>query len=265
MIELNKVYIEDNISLIKRIDNDSVDLIYCDILYNTGRVFTDYSDNLGDDEAVIEFYTERFTEMRRIMKPTGSIYIHCDYRINYLIRVLMNKIFGKNNFQNELIWCFRSAGFSKTKFSNKHNTIYYYTKSNKYTFNLNDVREDEISESTLKRFGKEIEQNGFIKNVKNGKTYEINPYSPPRSWFVINAVPQELNKYDTQKPELLLKKIILASSNEGDTVCDFFNGSGTTCLVAHKLKRNFIGCDINVKSKILTQQRFTDNNIALTL
>jgi DNA modification methylase len=251
----------DNLEFMKTLDSESIDLIYCDILYGTGRNFGDYQDLKPDRKIIEEHYFPRLTEMKRILKDTGSIYLQMDTKINHWLRCLMDDVFNYSNFQNELIWCYRSQGFNKRKWSEKHDVILMYSKSKSFTFNLESVRENEISESTQKRWFKEIAEHGAIPTLKNGKMYWSSPYSPPRDWLVINALPQahsERVDYPTQKPKSLLDRIIKASSNEGDTVADFYLGSGTTAVVCKELNRNFIGCDINPKSIEVTKQRIGD-------
>lgn len=249
---------QDNLEFMKVLESESIDLIYCDILFATGRNFGDYQDLKPKREIVEEHYLPRLKEMHRILKSTGSIYLQMDCRINHWIRCILDEIFGYDNFRNEIVWCYRSQGFSKNKWSKKHDNILFYTKSNKWTFNLEEVREDEISESTMRRWEKEIDEFGKIPTKKNGKTYWNNPYSPPRDWFNINVLPQahsERLNYDTQKPKALVERIIKASSNEGDIVADFYVGSGTTCEVSLELGRRFIGCDINPRAIEITHER----------
>lgn len=252
------IYHDDNLNVLRSLPANSIDLIYCDVLYNTSRKFKDYTDNLGSTSDAIKWYEPRLIEMLRILKLTGSIYLHMDFRLVHYMKVKMDEIFREKNFQNELIWCYRSAGFSKTKWSSKHDNILFYSKSDRFTFNLNDVREEEISSETIKRFGKEIEEKGYYEGTVNGKTYKKNPYSPPRDWMDINALPQASSErvgYDTQKPKKLLERIIKASSNPNDIVADFFMGSGTTLEVGLELGRRVIGCDISEVACNLTKDR----------
>lgn len=241
----------DNLDLLSQIDDNTVDLIYCDILYGTGRKFKDYQDLKPKRDIIKDHYIPRIKEMRRVLKDTGSIYLQMDTKINHWIRCVMDDIFGYDKFRNEIIWRYKSAGFSKKKYSAKHDVILYYTKSSHFIFNLEDIRESEISQSTMKRFGKEIVEKGYITTKRNGKEYKINPYSPPRDWIDINSLPQahtERLGYDTQKPKELIERFIKASSNEGDLVADFYAGSFTTAEVCKDLNRNFIGCDISERA-----------------
>lgn len=260
-MELNKIYNMDNLELLKQMESELVDLIYCDILYNTGKKFKDFVDKLGTPQEAIEWYRPRLIEMNRVLKKTGSIYLQCDYRLVHYLKVEMDSIFGLNNFRNDIIWCYKSQGFSKKQWSNKHDNILFYSKSNKWIFNLDDIRE-EPSESWVKRYGKELEKNGFFIDGK-GKRYDSFVGSPPRDWLDINILPQahkERVGYDTQKPKALLERIIKASSNKNDIVADFFCGSGTSLVVAKELGRNYIGCDINPRAVEITKTRLKNIN-----
>ena len=248
----------DNLELMSKIESNTVDLIYCDILYGTGRNFGDYQDLKPIRSEIENHYQPRLIEMKRVLKQNGSIYLQMDTRINHWMRILMDDIFGYKNFQNELVWVYRSAGFSKTKWSEKHDVILLYSKSKEFKFNLEEVRETDISESTYKRFKKDIDATGKIPNLKNGKMYYVSPFSPPKDWLNINTLPQahsERNGYQTQKPKDLIERIIKASSNEGDLVADFYLGSGTTAEVCKDLNRNFVGCDINMRAVSLSKKR----------
>lgn len=251
----------DNMQLLKSQPNESVDLIYSDILYGTGRNFGEYQDLKPKQDVIESHYLPRLIEMKRVLKQNGSIYLQMDTRINHWMRILMDKVFGYDNFQNEIVWAYRTQGFSRSKWSEKHDVVLFYSKGKAFTFNLEDVRENEIGESTQKRWHKEIKEFGMIPTKKNGKTYWNSPYSPPRDWIDMNALPQahtERNGYPTQKPKELIKRFVLASSNENDVVADYYLGSGTTAEVCKELNRNFIGCDIGQKAIEITKQRLSD-------
>jgi hypothetical protein len=129
------IYNRDNIEVMQSLSNNYIDLIYCDILYNTGRKFDDFDDNLGTTQDAIARYKPRLVEMYRILKETGSIYLHMDYRLVHYMKVEMDKIFWENNFQNHIVWCYKSGGATKQRFSRKHNDILFYSKSNNFIFN----------------------------------------------------------------------------------------------------------------------------------
>lgn len=160
-MELNKVYCMDNLEMLKQLSDESISLIYCDILYNTGKKFKDYDDNLGTPQQAIEWYKPRLIEMKRVLKENGLILLQMDYRLHPYIRVFMDKLFGIDKLVNEIIWQYSGGGVPKNKFAPKHDNILLYSKSNEYTFNTDILRVD-YSESTKQRF------KGTINNKRNG-------------------------------------------------------------------------------------------------
>jgi DNA modification methylase len=197
--------------------------------------------------------------MYRILKEVGSIYLQMDTRINHWLRIICDEIFEYDNFRNELSWCYRSAGFKKNSYSPKHDVILFYTKSDNYIFNLDDIRQTVITESMQKTWGKQIEKyGGYYAKAGNSKEYFRSAYSPPLDWFELGILPphnKERLQYDTQKPKSLLEKVVKASSNKNDIVADFYMGSGTTGEVALELGRKFIGCDIGDKACKISKKR----------
>ena len=252
---INKLYCMDNLELLKQLPSNSINLIYCDILYNTGRKFKDYDDNLGTPQEAIEWYKPRLIEMKRVLKCTGSILLQMDYRIHPYIRIEMDNIFGNDKLINELIWQYSGGGVPKNKFAPKHDNILFYSKGNNYTFNTDKLRVN-YSESTKQRF------KGVINNKRNGIDFgkqELNKLGKhPESVISMPILAPSSNErvgYDTQKPKHLLEYLINGLSNEGDIIADFFMGSGTTIVVAKELGRNYIGCDINPKAIEITKNR----------
>ena len=259
MIELNRVYCMDNLELMRKIDDESIDLIYCDILYNTGKKFKDFNDNLGSPQEAIEWYKPRFREMKRILKNTGSIYIHCDWHLVHYIKVLMDKIFGISNFRNEIIWSYERWTNSSNDFTRCHDNILRYVKSN--TFAFNKLYEPFSGKSKHKgsRFSKinkdgKLEQE-YVSNKREKAMKDVWNIS------ILNSQAKERVGYDTQKPKELLERIIKSSSNEGDIVADLFCGSGTSLVVAKELGRQYIGCDINPRAIEITEKRLRETNI----
>ena len=253
----------DNLELLKSQPNESIDLIYCDILYGTGRNFGDYQDLKPIRSEIENHYLPRLKEMKRVLKDTGSIYLQMDTRINHWIRCIMDDIFGYDKFRNEISWCYNSQGKTTKQWNKKHDVILYYTKTDKYTFN-SDIVKDSITDLTYKRFKKEIEKKGYYTSFKNGKEYKyfLEDGSLPKDWFedvtYISRDNKELTGYATQKPKALLERIIKASSNEGDLIADFYMGSGTTGEVAIELNRSFIGCDINPRAVEIAEKRIKE-------
>lgn len=264
-IDYTRCYVQcvDNMQLLKSQPNESVDLIYSDILYGTGRNFGEYQDLKPKRDVIESHYLPRLIEMKRVLKQNGSIYLQMDTRINHWMRIFMDKVFGYDNFQNEIAWCYNSQGKTKKQWNKKHDVILFYSKSKSFTFNSHIVK-DSISDLTYKRFKKEIDQFGYYTVLKNGKRtkYYLENGSLPKDWYeditYISRDNKELTGYPTQKPKELIKRFVLASSNEGDVVADYYLGSGTTAEVCKELNRNFIGCDIGQKAIEITKQRLSD-------
>jgi DNA modification methylase len=193
----------------------------------------------GADSFIAMIY-ERLILMRDLMHPEGSIYVHCDYRVNSFIRLVLNEIFGAGNILNEIIWCYRQGGRAIDTFGQKHDTLFWFGKAKTFSFNADPVRVPYEGSGGYQTSG---------KGVKIGdKIYLPNELGKiPEDWWDIPALPPmsgERLAYPTQKPEALIERIIRASSNEGDLVADFFCGSGTTAAVAEKLGRKWITSDL---------------------
>lgn len=238
----------DNLELLHKFEDNSIDLIYCDVLYNTGKKFDDFDDNLGSKSDAIQWYHPRFVEMRRVLKDTGLLYIHCDCNLSHYIKVELDNVFGENNFRNEIIWWYNSAPRKKKDFGRRHDTVFRYSKSDNYYFNSDS---------------KYIRQE-YSKTAPRG--YEKEKYYDSRGKIMddvwkINMLGQndktERVGYSTQKPKELLYKIIDSSCPQNGIVADFFCGSGTTCVAAKELGRNYLGCDISEKAIEITNSRIT--------
>ena len=290
MIELNKVYCMDNLELLNQLDNECINLIYCDILFNTGRKFKDYNDKLGTPQEAIEWYRPRVKEMYRVLKSSGSIYLHMDYRLVHYMKVLMDEVFGFDNFRNEIVWKRDSVGKGAKKtskqWSREYDNILMYGKSNKVFFNQiyttelkdNQLREYIYKEKDGRKFKKvtlgdysqksieKMRKENLIYTTKTGRDYK--KYYLDEAKFAIGSIwddivnlskgQKEKVGYDTQKPKSLLERIIKSSSNENDIVADFFMGSGTTMVVAKELNRQYIGCDISERAIEITEKRLME-------
>jgi site-specific DNA-methyltransferase (adenine-specific) len=234
-----KLQCGDNLEFMKTLDSESIDLIYCDILYGTGRNFGDYQDLKPDRGIIQEHYFPRLIEMKRILKDTGSIYLQMDWRVNHWLRCIMDDIFGYYNFRNEIIWCYGAGDVNaKNRFCRVSDHILFYSKSENNIFN---IQKDEKS-----------------AKVKDWwRIFSFGEKTFNKKWFDEH---EDEFVYSTQKPKALLERIIKTSSNEGDIVADFYLGSGTTAVVCKELNRNFIGCDINLKSIEITKQRIGELN-----
>ena len=255
-MEVNAIYEGDNLEIMSKFPDESVDLIYLDPPFFSNRIYEvvwkdkaeirSFKDRwAGGVEHYITWMEPRLRECFRILKKTGTIYLHCDIHANAHLRILMDKIFGENNLRNEIVWCYRGAGYPKKDFGRRHDTILRYSKTAKYTFNLDDIRE-EYAEATKERF------KHYIGNVRKSGDFGLQKLNPlgkqPDDWWEIQPIAPSAKErlgYPTQKPLALLEKIIKASSNKGDIVFDPFCGCGTTLVASHNLGRKWVGIDIS--------------------
>lgn len=207
-----------------------------------------YRDTWGKGiSSYLSMMYERLKLMHSLLAVDGSVYVHCDWRMTSYLRLLLNDIFGSSieNFRNEIIWCYQGPGSPGMKqFNRKHDNILWYSKSDKWIFNDNEIRIAH-SEKTKDNFKEGLRGSGFI-----GDNYELNDGKIPEDWWemaIAQRFPNDGVKrtgYPTEKPWALLERIIKASSNEGDLIADFFCGSGTTAAVAEKLNRKWITTDL---------------------
>ena len=236
-----------------------------------------YGDIWTNDE-YLQFMFERLTLLQRLLSYKGTIYVHCDYHKVHYLRMIMDDAFGPENFLDEIVWCYEDIGSRAVKyFKHKHDSILVYKNSNSDERVFNIIRK-RLSESTIKRYKPYFDENGKIsyQSLKDsnpgvfaklkGIPYDlsetwldINNGAPLSDWWVdISALKNgfaESTAYPTQKPEALLERIMLASSNPGALVFDCFMGSGTTQAVAMKLGRRFLGADINLGAVQTTTKR----------
>lgn len=198
-----------------------------------------YPDHWDDIDAYLDMLYPRLQLMHRLLAPTGTLYLHLDWHADAYARLLLDEIFGQDHLLNEIIWVYHGPSPIRSAFNRKHDTILAFTKSKEYIFNVDDVREP-YNPNTVKTFASSRKAGfGKIPDLKRGKVPEDWWYFP-----VVARLHSERTGYPTQKPEALMERIILASSNPGDLVADFFCGSGTTPLMAARLGRRFIASDI---------------------
>lgn len=261
----------------QRIEPESVDLIYLDPPFFSNR---NYEVIWGDKEEIrsfvdrweggIEVYAawmgERLRACHRVLKPTGSIYLHCDWHANHYLRMKLDEIFGSKNFLNEIIWCYTIGGKSKRSFGRKHDNIYLYTKTpNKsHCFNVKAAsiprKPNSHMRSAVDADGRQYQEKTDRKTGKVYRYYMDEGKIAEDYWTDIEALnrkDRERLGYPTQKPEALLARIIGTSSKEGDVVLDPFCGCGTTVSVANKFGRTWIGVDISPTAVELVRKRVT--------
>jgi len=209
--------------------------------------------------AYLTYMAQRIIEMYRVLKDTGSLYLHCDTTASHYLKIVLDEIFDKNNFRNEIAWCYRGAGYPKNDFGRRHDILFRYSKTQTYTFNLDAVRE-EYAPATKERFAH------YIGNKRKGKDFgeqTLNPLGKqPDDWWQIQPIApssKERTGYPTQKPLALLNRIVKASSNAGDVVLDPFCGCATTCVAAQQLGRKWIGIDIEKQAVKILVERLSDD------
>ncbi|MBA4420621.1 MAG: site-specific DNA-methyltransferase [Anaerolinea sp.] len=265
----HKIYFGDNLPILQSMPSESVDLIYIDPPFNTGRsqsrtqiktAQSELGDRVGfqgkryqtvkvgsrgyldifDD--YLAFLEPRLVEARRLLKSNGSLYFHIDYREVHYCKVMLDDIFGRESFLNEIIWAYDYGARSKSKWPAKHDNILWYAKDpGHYTFNLDAI--DRIPYMAPGLVGKE--------KAERGKT-------PTDTWWhtIVPTNGREKTGYPTQKPLGILRRIIAASSNPGEVVLDFFAGSGTTGAACLELRRQFILVDSNPQAIEVMRARF---------
>ena len=249
------IRLSDNLELMAEMQDNTVDLIYCDILYGTGRKFADYQDLKPKREVIEEHYIPRIKEMHRILKDTGSIYLQMDTRINHWMRILTDKVFGYKHFRNEISWSYDKWANVSNCFQRNHDVILFYSFKDAV---FNEQREP--IEKPRKRNLVEIVDGKKVSKRIDGKVVYKEQTDRPISdvWIDIPRIPntgKDVIGYNTQKPKALIERIIKASSNEGDLVADFYGGSFTTAEVCKDLNRNFIGFDISEKAVAIGLER----------
>lgn len=260
-LETNLIYCGDNLEVLAKFPEKSVDLIYADppffsnktyeIIWGNSAEKKVYEDRWkGGINVYIEWMKERLWQCYQALKDTGSMYLHCDWHASHRLKVAMDDIFGESNFRNEIVWSYKTGGTSKRYFARKHDILLFYTKGLEYTFNV--------------QYYKSWQRKRYDYSAKYPEYFE----EKERKWYhlaicrdvwddiyAIGTENKERLKYPTQKPEALLKRIIEASSNKDDIILDPFCGCGTTLVVAHQLGRKWIGIDVALTACDLMKDR----------
>lgn len=262
----------DCLDLLQQIDDGSLDLIYLDPPFFTGKVHRlrdrvgthvfSYDDLWRDYEEYAQFLSKRLSEMKRVLKTTGSIFVHCDRNATHVIRALLDDVYGKDQFRSEIIWSYKRWSSAGKNLLPAHQTIYFYSKSNQYKFrviydaysastNIDQILQKRVRNEQGKAvYARTEDEEILLDDEKQGvplsDVWEI-PYLNPKA--------KERVGYPTQKPILLLERIIEIASEPNDVVLDPFCGSGTTLVAAKLLGRNSIGMDISEDAVKLTQAR----------
>ena len=258
-----KIYVRRNPLVQKAINEAEQQLDNSDMQEFEEKMYGD----IWDKEHYLNWMYENLMAIKSVMSDTASIYVHLDYHIGHYVKILMDEIFGEENFRNEIVWCYYGPGSPGMRnFNRKHDTIFWYSKSEDYQFNDKDIRIPHDAK-TLDNFKKGLDGSGFISENydldQNGKI--------PEDWWemaIAGRFPKDGVKrvdYATEKPWVLLERIINASSNEGMLVADFFGGSGVAAAVAHKLGRKFVHNDVNINSIQTARDRLVSAGAEFTM
>lgn len=272
----NQIHFGDNLPFLQKLLGETVDLVYIDPPFNAGKVQSrrqlkttrsdsgdrigfgdqsysteviatrDYSDSFG----IIGRFWAKAAQAYRVLKADGSLYFHIDFREAHYCKILLDEIFGRENFLNEIIWAYDFGGRAKDRWPSKHDNIFFYAKdANHYTFNRDDI--DRIPYMAPGLVGAEKAEKGKL---------------PTDTWWhtIVGTNSKEKTGYPTQKPLGVLERIVRASSNPGDMVLDFFAGSGTTGAACLKLDRKFILVDSNPQAIEVMRKRFANEDIEWT-
>jgi len=287
-LEPNRLFWGDNLHVMRQLPSESIDLIYIDPPFFSGK---QYNVLFGDQNELRSFediwesglpgyliwLNARLFEMKRLLKKTGSMFVHLDWHASHYVKTEMDKLFGHGNFVNEIVWCYEDVGGKAVNyFKRKHDIILCYQKSEQRDeFN---IPRKALSESTIRRYGPYLDENG---QITYRRLLETNPgvlkklkgipadldevwldvkRGPPLNdwWTDISAIKRGFGEsigYPTQKPEALVRRIIEAGSKEGQIVADFFVGGGTTPAVAQQLRRRWIACDQSRVAVAITADR----------
>ncbi len=303
-INSKTIFTGDNLPIMRGMNSESVDLIYLDPPFNSkanyaapigseaaGAEFKDtwtlndvdaawldlieakhpqlnrviHAAMSNSDKSYLIYMAVRLLEMHRILKDSGSIYLHCDPTMSHYLKLVMDTIFGKQHFQNEIIWCYERGSRRKSQFGRKHDVILFYSKTKNYVFDSDAVRVER--RKTHMKVETDLEGRTWQvkKDAKSGKVYryptDVGVLCP--DWWIgiqqLNRNEKERLGYPTQKPLALLDRIIKASSNEGHVVFDPFCGCATTLVAADRLQRDWIGIDISAKAAELVVERIRDD------
>lgn len=269
-----QVYLRRNPKLIEKVELAEQELDIEELKAFEEKMYGD----IWKKEDYLDWMYENLMAIKSVMQDTGAIYIHLDWHISHYVKILMDEVFGEENFRNEIIWCYKTSLRSSPKsFGRDHDIIYFYSLNESHQIHP-DKSDFPSSESTIKRWGDYADENGFVSNkhFAGSKSTIINTEDEtkgfninngiPRDWWEISANVSKGNtdevisgKYATQKPEELLERIIKASSDKDMLVADFFGGGGVTAKVANSLERKFIHVDIGINSIQTTRDKLIAN------
>jgi len=260
----------DNLAVVEALPDSTVDLIYIDPPFGTGasqrgRGHLVYEDGLDDPDALVAWLGPRLEHSRRILQPHGSLFVHLDYRCVHYLKVALDRLFGRDRFVNEIVWGYSIGGKSPRCFGRKHDIILWYARTPDYAFYPDAVRVPRKPNSHMRVVrdpdGSLVQEK---THRKTGKVYRypVDAGKVPEDYWTdietLNRSSRERTGWPTQKPERLLERIVCAASQPGDLVADWFCGSGTTAVVAHRLERRFFAVDASADAIATTAARLAE-------
>lgn len=245
----SRIVLGDAHAVVAALPDAAFDCVYIDPPFGTGIVQTGragkYKDRADDPAAFVAWLSPLLVDTRRVLRETGSLFVHLDYRAVHYVKVALDGIFGRARFVNEIVWCYAVGGKSRRGFARKHDTILWYARGEDYAFYPEQVR-------IARRGGSHMRLVGGVQEKTDRKTGRVYRYPVaagkiPEDWWTdietLNHSDKERQGWPSQKPERLVERVLSAVTRPGDVVGDWFAGSGTTAAVAQRLDRRFIICD----------------------
>lgn len=261
-MKTNVIYHADSLQILTNLPDTSIDLVYIDPPFGTqktqkleqkrnGKIISkiEYCDTHEDYLAFLEPY---LCQIRRVLNQHGTMYLHLDVHWSHYAKVVCDRVFGRENFLNDIVWSYNFGGRGKNRFPQKHDNILVYAREfGKHTFNWDKIDRIPYSAPEMQYVGRTKED--AEKRIAAGQV-------PTDVWSmsIVGTASRERTAYPTQKPVKLVKRCIVASSNEGDIVLDAFAGSGTTVAAAIESNRKFIACDVSQEAISVMKRRFID-------
>ncbi len=274
---LNRLLLGDNLPILEDTPDASVDLVYIDPPFGTGairrgRAALRYRDSRDDPDEFVTWIEPRLDHCRRALRSHGSLFVHLDYRAVHYVKLALDRLFGRDRFVNEIIWGYSVGGKSRRSFGRKHDTILWYARTRDYAFFPDAVRVPRKPNSHMRVV--ELPDGSLVQEKTDRKTGKIYRYPvaagkvPEDYWTdieTLNRSSRERTGWPTQKPERLLERIILATTEPGAVVADWFCGSGTTPVVAYRHGRGFIAADASAEAVQTTAARLEAEGCAISV